>query len=531
MQTISPYQVGGGSFYPIPGYAPGSNQGYPSVMPSQTSSDMFGGLVTPNKGGQGGGKNKNGLNQLQQNLINQMFGQSVSPYSGGFFQSPYQANIQPSFFNYNPATAFQGLNGYQAQNIQFDPNKAFSPLQQAGAATASYDPNSWLNKINTNVQGTGFNFNPNSYTSQATNNFLSGIGNNVGLLQQIQQEMEKNNKGLPSLDPGTQDLLNKITDSQKADLSLNYGEQKRQLVNDLYSRGVNNSTIGNDAAGKLLYGQQNILKGILSDSASRQIDLQKNMRDAVLQNLLGQGNTIAQGIQGQESGAGISQQGDIARMGAGLQTAQANADIKNQFAQLNAQMMLQKALQGNQTASQLSQFNAGNQQQSNIFNAGQSNDRGNIIGQLLGQQASQNAGFQNQAGQFNAQQKFDIASMINQGRIQTGLANAGFANTASQQNANINAQMAQTNLNAMLQKYGGDQNFLNNMFNQFFNRKQGNKQIGVQQNQLELQRQQQQAQLAFQYYQLQQQLKAQGGFLNGFSKILGGLGGAAAAFL
>lgn len=528
MASITPFGIGNGLFYPIQGY---QNSGYPSVMPSQYSSDMFGGLTAPPQQSASGGKVKNGINQLQQNLITSLFSQGISPYLGGFFQSPYQANIKPSFFNYDPSKAFQNINGYQAQNINFDPSKAFSPLQQAGASSAAYDPSTWLNQVKSNTQGVGYNFNPNSYTSQNTLNALSSLGFDTATLEKIRQGMEANNKGLPSLDANTQGELNNITDSQKADLGLSYAENKRNMLNDLYSRGVNNSTIANDAAGKLMYGQQNILKGILSDAANRQISLQQNMRDAVLQNFLGQASTVKSKLDANLQGAAIGQQGDIARMNAGQQNLQFNAEAQNQANQLNAQIALQRALAGNTTAAQIAQFNAGNQQQASLFNAGQANDRGNLIGQLLGQQASQNAGFQNQAGQFNSEQAFNIANMINQGNTQIGLANTGYANNASQQNALINANMAQANLNALMQQRGQNNDLFSNMVNSFFTRKQDNKHIDQQNLALELQRQQQQAQLAFQYYQLQQQLKAQGGFLNGFSKILGGAGGLAAAFL
>lgn len=463
--------------------------------------------------------NKTGVNQLQQDLISQLFN-SIKPSLGGFAQSNFNSNVQPSLFNFDPSQAYQGFQGMNAAQAQFNPNDFFGQLPQAQAAMSNYDPNEWLNKFNTNTKASLSNFNPNNFMSQLTSDYISSIGSDANELGVIRNDM-RNLKGLPQLDPSTQNQLDSITRANNSQIDLQFGESKKALLEDMFGRGLQTSTVALDNGGKLLYGRDQLSQQEQANAANRGIDLQKNMRDFLLQNLLGQASTVRDQYQAKAQQAGLSQQGDLARMSSSLENSLFNAGQQNQVGLANASNNLNKSLAGNQTAAQISQFNAGNQQQSNLANSQMQFDRGNLAAQLMQQIALSNAGFQQEANQFNAGSDLDIRNNINNFSTQTGLANAGFTNEANQFNTGLNQQTSQNNLQAILSQLGMRTDLLGNMTNQFFNRKQGNKQINLQQLQLELERQQQEKQLAFQREQLAAQIQQQKGGL--FGKIFGAI--------
>lgn len=476
------------------------------------------------QGSTGGGKknNKGGLNQLQQSLIGSLFG-SVAPYLGGFFGSNFQANAQPTFFNFDPSKNFQGLNGMQAASAQFDPYQYFGQTPNVNAASSNFDPMSYLSGIPTNVGFATSNFNPASYISNDTKNFIGNIGANSAELKAIRDKMEAD-KGLAQLSPQELANLQAIKDAQVGELDLSFKENKGNLLEDLFGRGIQNSTVALDQGGKLLYGRDQLARQIGADAAQRQLGLQQFMTEQLLNNYNSQASTIRDQAQFSAQQAGLSQANDLASMQSALQNSMFNAGNQQQSLMMNAQNALQKALQANQVGSQQSMFNAGNQQQANLANANMDFERGNLAANLMQQIALQNAGFQQQANQFNSQQQFDIASLINSGLLQTGLANAGFANEATMQNQALNQNTSLANVNAITQQLGMRNDLLSNMFNSFFGRKQDNKKINLQSQQMEIDRQNFEKQLQFEYYKLQQQLAASGGGL--FGKILGGIGGA-----
>lgn len=496
-------------------------------IPNPNAANGNTGVVQPSQGSAKPKKDKKGgINQMQQNLISSLFG-SVAPYLGNFFGSNFNANANPNLFNYDPS-AFNGLNGMNAAQANFDPYQYFGQTPSVQAATSNFDPSQYLSQIPTNVGFATSNFNPNQYISNDTKNFIGNIGANASELKAIRDKMEQD-KGLATLDPQTLANLQAMKQAQIGELDLSFKENKDQLLQDLYGRGMQNSTVALDQSGRLLYGRDQIQRQIGSDDAQRQIGLQQFITQQLLENYLGQASTVRDQANFSAQQAGLSQANDLASMQSGLQNSMFNAGNQQQSLMMNAQNALQKALAGNETGLQQSLFNAGNQQQANVLNSQMQFDRGNLAANLMQQVALQNAGFQQQANQFNSQQDFDIAALINQGNLQTGLANTGFQNEFALQNQGLNQQTSLANVQAIMQQLGMRNDLLGNMMNSFFGRKQDNKKINLQQQQMEIERQQFEKQLAFQYYQLQQQLQAQKGGL--FGKILGGLGGIAGSLI
>lgn len=465
---------------------------------------------------------KNGLNQMQQSLISNLFN-TLAPSLGGLYQSNFNSDVQPSLFNFDPSKAYQGFQGMNAAQSDFNADQYLSNPFLSQAAQSNYDPSQWLNQYNTNYNASQSNFNPNNFMSGLTGDYIANIGSDADALTAIRNNMAGIGN-LPQLDASTQGQLNNITRANTGQIDQQFGDAKKALLQDLFSRGLNTSTVALDQGGRLAYGRDQLTQQEQANAANRQIGLQQNVRDFSLQNLLGQASTVRDQYQAKAQQAGLSQQGDLARMSSALQNSLFNAGALNEAGQFNAQSGLQKALAGNQTASQQSMFNAGNQQQSNLANQSAQNQNQQLMAQLMQQVSLQNAGFNQQANQFNAQSDLGIRDQINQLLAQNGMFNTQNINQANQFNTGLNQQTNQNNLSAIMQQNAQKTDLLSNAMNSFFGRKQGNKQLNYQYNALEQERQQQEAQRAFQYYQLQQQIQAQKGGL--FGKIFGGLAGA-----
>ena len=157
----------------------------------------------------------------------------------------------------------------------------------------------------------------------------------LGLTTQLQLP-----PGLQALDPQTQAMLDTINAAQNAQLQQQFDTAQGKLIAQLFGQGVNQSSIGNQAAGQLLQQQGLVQQQANADAAARQLGLQQFLSDLFRQNqqtalsglLQGGGlalnefatgqqarsQTLEEMIQGLNNLMGIQTQRDIASSGLGL---------------------------------------------------------------------------------------------------------------------------------------------------------------------------------------------------------------------
>lgn len=88
---------------------------------------------------------------------------------------------------------------------------------------------------------------------------------------------------LPDLDKATLERLEQMKQAQLMAAMKVFGEGKDALLEDLFGRGVNRSTIAGEAGERMLTGQAQTLSGIESDAAQRYLGLQSQLADRRLQ--------------------------------------------------------------------------------------------------------------------------------------------------------------------------------------------------------------------------------------------------------
>lgn len=105
--------------------------------------------------------------------------------------------------------------------------------------------------------------------------------------------------GLPQLDAGTRQALDAMTQTQVDTLNRDFGSQRQDLLNNLFGRGINNSTIAADAGGRLLFGRQDALNQITGQAAERELGLRQQLFQAELE------KAKSRGILGGGGGGGF----------------------------------------------------------------------------------------------------------------------------------------------------------------------------------------------------------------------------------
>jgi len=133
---------------------------------------------------------------------------------------------------------------------------------------------------------------------------------------------------LAQIDPATQQLLAQIAAAQNAQIQQQFDTAQGNLIAALYGRGVNQSSIANQAAGDLLQKQGLVQQQALSDQAQRQLALQQFLTQQ------GQGN-LALALQGIGQAAGL----DLNQFTAGQQARAQTLDQAIQ--QLNSLLGIQ----------------------------------------------------------------------------------------------------------------------------------------------------------------------------------------------
>lgn len=83
--------------------------------------------------------------------------------------------------------------------------------------------------------------------------------------------------GNPGFPPQVKTWLDQLTQGQVGKMNLDYQQQKQDLVDQMFGRGMNASSAAADAAGRLLYGRSEALNQITGQSADRALQLYQTM--------------------------------------------------------------------------------------------------------------------------------------------------------------------------------------------------------------------------------------------------------------
>lgn len=441
--------------------------------------------------------------------------------SGNMAQGPpqfnYTPNMLPATSNFDFSSFFQGLPQMQAATSNFDLASILNNPAMAQAASVNYDPRNWLGNA-PSAAAVGVGFNPNQFLT-GKEDWMAKLSQAAGPLAAIRAKME-GLQALPTLDPETMASLQAMTDASRGAVDMQYETDKQALLNDLFGRGMQRSTIALDQGGRLDYGHAQAIRQALADAATRELGARQTTGAYNLQNLLGQGGLAAQEGQFAFEEAGLRSQNAIAQMNAALQAAVQNAQLGTQANLANAGFQAQYGLTAAEQALQTAMQNAQFGQQANLANMDAQNQFSQLLAQLGLQQSQFNAGNQQQASQFNTGLQWDAASQQAGMGLQQALANAGFTQQANQQNS-------QQGFEAALQNYQGNYNYgnflmqmLQEVLSRSMQRSLGNKELNFKQRELE-----QQAALARE--EMANRIKlAQMSKPGWFSQLMGGVGSA-----
>lgn len=83
--------------------------------------------------------------------------------------------------------------------------------------------------------------------------------------------------GLPELDANTRQSLNAMTQSQLGQLDIDFQQQRQGLINDLFSKGMQGSSVGGDLGGKLLFGRGQLMNEVLGQAAEREMAIRQQL--------------------------------------------------------------------------------------------------------------------------------------------------------------------------------------------------------------------------------------------------------------
>lgn len=233
----------------------------------------------------------------------------------------------------------------------------------------------------------------------------------VRFSQERLQGLQGQQPGLAQLDPQTQSALEAINQAQRARLQQQFQEGQANLVAQLYGRGVQQSSLANDAAARALQEQGLVGTQQAAEEASRQLAIQQFLAQLGLESE--RARTAAQGQFGQLGLEGLNQAINARLSGTGAaadilgrsgQLSQAEqarlAEIQNQEANRRAQLLEQLLAQGQQESQFGRQLGFARQQQGSqedqaraaqtynenrlLFDIEQARRANSIFGKILG---------------------------------------------------------------------------------------------------------------------------------------------------
>ena len=143
---------------------------------------------------------------------------------------------------------------------------------------------------------------------------------------------------LGNLSPADKALLDQITKATLEQLDQQFTTQGGQLVSQLYGRGMNESTLANDAVTRLQQGQGLVRNQALSDAAGRELGIRQFLTDLSTKSALDLFNSI----MGNETQRGVAS----GQIGLGREElGQRRLDSDRQFQIENQKLALQRQSQ------------------------------------------------------------------------------------------------------------------------------------------------------------------------------------------
>ncbi|MEM3145986.1 MAG: hypothetical protein QW838_02880 [Candidatus Nitrosotenuis sp.] len=160
-------------------------------------------------------------------------------------------------------------------------------------------------------------------------NFASGAISDVGRIGLRLEHLDP----FQALPPDARAALSAMTRAAQERTALVREQENQQLVADLFGRGVPQSTIALDQAGRLTYGHSALEAQIMADAAQRELDLRQRLFENQLRSLTSAGQL---GVNRGQLGLGVGQ------LGLGLLDAR-NTEIANMLRQqaLRAELLSQ----------------------------------------------------------------------------------------------------------------------------------------------------------------------------------------------
>jgi hypothetical protein len=102
---------------------------------------------------------------------------------------------------------------------------------------------------------------------------------------------------LPTLDEESAESFDTMLEAQKGELDMRRKQEQENLLLRMFGSGAQQSTVAGEAAGRMLFGQEQTHRALLADDAQRRLGARAEMADRMMNSLAFQ----AQVAQGQQS--------------------------------------------------------------------------------------------------------------------------------------------------------------------------------------------------------------------------------------
>lgn len=124
--------------------------------------------------------------------------------------------------------------------------------------------------------------------------FEDEFGGELTRLREQAQTLESGE--LPTLGEETSGQMDTQLEAQKGELDMRREREQEDLLLRLYGSGATQSTVAGEAAGRMLFGQEQTHRQLLADDASRRLNARADMADRMMNSLAFQAS-VAQGQQ------------------------------------------------------------------------------------------------------------------------------------------------------------------------------------------------------------------------------------------
>jgi hypothetical protein len=213
-----------------------------------------------------------------------------------------------------------------------------------GTGETGFDEEFWRKKL---MGGTGVEFDASV-----------GGGNFFGSGPRANMDLEKvlMDAGLPELDAQQLAAFAKAKESQQLEANKVFTTQKDQLMEDMFGRGMQRSTVAGEAGGRMLEGQARTMAGIEAQDAMSRLQQQNVLADRVQKGAMASADTRAKFRSAQASENAAASQANATRSMAAAQVASAEIGARSRMATTMAELDLKRELGLGDLALRESQF-------------------------------------------------------------------------------------------------------------------------------------------------------------------------------